>query len=60
MTGNPGGVIGMASHVAMKRFLSPTPAPYEIAEGEGVLYGVLADIDPATGKARWIQFVSQA
>jgi metallophosphoesterase (TIGR00282 family) len=59
MTGYPGGVIGMASHVAMKRFLSPTPAPYEIAEGEGALSGVLADIDPATGKTRWIQLASQ-
>jgi metallophosphoesterase (TIGR00282 family) len=59
MTGCPGGVIGMASHVAMKRFLSPTPAPYEIAEGDGALNGVLADIDTTTGKARWIQLVSQ-
>lgn len=60
MTGCAGGVIGMASHVAMKRFLSPTPAPYEIAEGEGALNGVLADIDPRNGKACWIQLVSQA
>ncbi len=59
MTGCPDGVIGMASHVALKRFLSPTPAPYEIAEGQGTLNGILADIDPTTGKACWVQQVSQ-
>jgi metallophosphoesterase (TIGR00282 family) len=50
MTGSPDGVIGMKSSVALKRFLSPTPAPYEIAEGVGVLHGVVADIDSRTGK----------
>jgi metallophosphoesterase (TIGR00282 family) len=57
MTGSPTGVIGMDSRVAMRRFLSPTPAPYEIAEGEGVLRGVLCDIDTVTGKASWIRFI---
>jgi metallophosphoesterase (TIGR00282 family) len=51
MTGNQTGVIGMKSEVALRRFLSPRPAPYEVQEGEGALRGVLADIDRATGKA---------
>jgi metallophosphoesterase (TIGR00282 family) len=51
MSGCPGGVIGMKSSVALARFLTPCPAPYEIAEGEGILKGVVADIDPSSGRA---------
>jgi metallophosphoesterase (TIGR00282 family) len=50
MTGSPDGVIGMKSSVALQRFLTPRPAPYEIAEGIGRLSGVVADIDSQTGK----------
>ncbi len=51
MTGSNDGVIGMSSEVALKRFLGPKPAPYEIALGDGFLRGVVADIDRATGRA---------
>ena len=51
MTGSNDGVIGMSSEVALKRFLGPKPAPYEIALGEGRLRGVVADIDRASGHA---------
>ena len=51
MTGSKAGVIGMKSEVALQRFLAPMPAPYEIAEGEGVMKGVVADIDRATRRA---------
>lgn len=54
MTGNQGGVIGMKSDVALQRFLSPRPAPYQVEEGEGQLRGVLADIDRSTGLAQAI------
>lgn len=57
MTGCPGGVIGMKSSVALQRFLSPQPAPYEIAEGEGVLKGVIADIDRASCKGFGIYLI---
>jgi metallophosphoesterase (TIGR00282 family) len=50
MTGSPDGVIGMKSSVALERFLAPLPAPYEVAEGVGVLHGVVADIDSKTGR----------
>jgi metallophosphoesterase (TIGR00282 family) len=50
MTGSPEGVIGMKSSVALERFLAPLPAPYEIAEGVGILHGVLADIDSKSGR----------
>jgi metallophosphoesterase (TIGR00282 family) len=55
MSGSNTGVIGMAAHVALKRFISPLPAPYEIAEGEGILHGVVADICVATRKTLWIK-----
>lgn len=51
MTGSNDGVIGMSSEVALKRFLGPKPAPYEIALGEGVLRGVVADIDRTSARA---------
>lgn len=57
MTGCPGGVIGMKSSVALARFLTPCPAPYEIAEGDGVLRGVIADIDLSTKRAVGIHLI---
>lgn len=54
MTGSPDGVIGMKTSVALQRFLSPRPAPYEIAEGAGILRGIIADINPTTGKGALI------
>ncbi len=54
MTGSPEGVIGMKSSVALNRFLSPRPAPYEIAPGEGVMRGVIADFCVETCKAKSI------
>jgi len=57
MTGNQGGVIGMKSEVALHRFLSPRPAPYEVAEGQGSLSGIIADINRETGKAEGVYLV---
>ena len=54
MSGSNTGVIGMDAKVALRRFLAPTPAPYEIAEGEGIVHGVLADIDRKSGKTVFI------
>lgn len=59
MTGANTGVIGMDAHVALRRFLSPTPAPYQIAEGQGLLHGVVADIDKKSGKATWISALQE-
>lgn len=57
MTGSNTGVIGMDSQVALRRFLSPRPAPYEIAEGPGTLHGIVADVDIATGKAARVELI---
>jgi len=59
MTGANTGVIGMDAQVALKRFLSPTPAPYQIAEGEGIVHGVVADINQVTGRTEWISLVRE-
>jgi len=59
MTGANTGVIGMDASVALKRFLSPTPAPYEIAEGEGIVRGIVADIEFSSGKAVFIQAIEE-
>lgn len=57
MTGNQHGVIGMRSEVALKRFLSPMPAPYQVAEGAGELKGIIADIDRVSGRTVGIYLV---
>lgn len=49
MTGYQGGVIGMKSEVAIARFKSGMPHSYKIAEGGGVLSGVLCDFDLQRG-----------
>ena len=59
MTGSGTGVIGMDASVALRRFLSPTPAPYQIAEGPGVAHGVIADIDIKSGKTLWVESVRE-
>jgi metallophosphoesterase (TIGR00282 family) len=58
MTGANTGVIGMDARVALNRFLGPKPAPYEIAEGEGIMHGVIADIDEVSRKAIAIYLVN--
>jgi metallophosphoesterase (TIGR00282 family) len=60
MCGSANGVIGMSAQVALKRFLSPTPAPYEVAEGNAKLSGVVADISLTTGRAEWIALLQEA
>jgi metallophosphoesterase (TIGR00282 family) len=57
MTGNPDGVIGMKSEVALQRFMSPRPAPYQVAEGDGVLSGIIADFDRVTCRALGVYLV---
>jgi metallophosphoesterase (TIGR00282 family) len=52
MTGNQQGVIGMKSDVALQRFLSPLPAPYQVEEGNGELRGIIADIDRISHRAQ--------
>jgi hypothetical protein len=59
MCGSFAGVIGMDAEVALKRFLTPMPAPYEVAEGDIAVNGAVADINPSTGRAVWIQLLRE-
>jgi metallophosphoesterase (TIGR00282 family) len=54
MCGSNNGVIGMKSEVALKRFLTPLPAPYEVAEGFPLVQGVVADLSLTQRSALWI------
>mgnify|MGYP000213596349 CR=1 FL=1 len=51
MCGSLDGVIGMDRQAAVERFLSGLPRSYEVAKGQGVLQGVVCEIDCFTGKA---------
>lgn len=51
MCGCIDGVIGMSKEVALQRFLTGMPVPYEIADGVAAVSGVVAAIDAQTGKA---------
>lgn len=51
MTGPEDSVIGVSKEIVIERFISRMPARYEVAETRPVLCGLLAELDPATGKA---------
>ncbi|TRD23605.1 TIGR00282 family metallophosphoesterase [Palleronia caenipelagi] len=56
MCGDYNSVIGMQKDEPMRRFLTGMPkARFEPAKGEGTLSGLLAEIDPKTGKALSVQ-----
>ncbi|MEE2775296.1 MAG: TIGR00282 family metallophosphoesterase [Acidobacteriota bacterium] len=51
MTGPYNGIIGCRPDRVLRRFLTQTPAPLEVAKGDVRLAGALVDVDPATGHA---------
>jgi calcineurin-like phosphoesterase len=54
MTGPYEGVIGFRSDRVLQRFLTQTPAAFEVAKRDVRLAGVLIDVDESTGRARGI------
>ncbi len=50
MTGTKNSALGMDVSVALKRFETSLPERYKIASGEGMLNGVIYDIDDKTNK----------
>ena len=48
-------VIGMEKETVIRGFLSQLPRPFEVAQDNVVLQGVIADIDEESGKARAIR-----
>lgn len=55
MTGPQTSVIGIEKDQIIERFLQHMPRKYDVADGRGLLAGVVIDIDTKTGKATSIQ-----
>ena len=54
MTGTKNSALGMDVSVALKRFETSLPERYKVASGEGMLNGVIYDIDDQTNKVKSI------
>ena len=54
MTGTKNSALGMDVSVALKRFETSLPERYKVASGEGMLNGVIYDIDDNTNKVKTI------
>ena len=54
MTGTKNSALGMDVSVALKRFETSLPERYKVASGEGMLNGVIFDIDDKTNKVKTI------
>ncbi len=54
MTGTKNSALGMDVSVALKRFETSLPERYKVASGEGMLNGVIYDIDNQTNKVKTI------
>ena len=57
MTGPYESIIGVRIDRIVKRFLTQTPTPFEVAKQDVRLAGAIIDIDETTGKARSIERV---
>jgi metallophosphoesterase (TIGR00282 family) len=59
MTGPEDSVIGIAKEIVIERFLTRMPVRFEVPDTTPLLCGVVAEIDPATGKAVHLQRVQE-
>jgi metallophosphoesterase (TIGR00282 family) len=59
MTGPYDSIIGMKTEIIVQRFLKKIPIRMEVAEGRGILQGVIFQIDPETGRCLNIERVRQ-
>lgn len=60
MCGPANGVIGMDKDIVLRRFLTQLPARFEVADGPGVISGVLIDVKQETGRATAIKRITRA
>lgn len=51
MTGPQNGVIGMDRDIVLRKFITGMPARFEVADGPGVIYGVVIEIERESGRA---------
>ena len=59
MTGPKQGVIGMKREISIRRSLTQIPIKMEVENSDGVIMGVLIEVNPADGKALCIQRIAQ-
>ena len=55
MTGAVDGVIGMSVDSSLRRFVDQLPSTYEVAKGRAMINGVIAALDPQSGKCTHIE-----
>ncbi len=55
MCGPHNGVIGMDREIVLGRFRTGMPARFEVADGPGILHGVIIDVERASGRATRIE-----
>jgi metallophosphoesterase (TIGR00282 family) len=55
MTGPQHSVIGMGLEQVLKKFMTQRPVRFDVADGPGLLNGVIIDLDPQSGKAASIE-----
>lgn len=51
MTGPEDSVLGVSKEIMIERFLSRMPCRFEVHDGPALLCGVVAELDPETGRA---------
>lgn len=59
MTGPYDSIIGMKTEIIVQRFLKKIPIRMEVADGRGILQGVIFQIDPTSGRCLNIERVRQ-
>lgn len=50
MTGPQNGILGMNRDIIIRRFLTSMPERFEVADGEGVISGLVLDVNKDTGR----------
>jgi calcineurin-like phosphoesterase len=59
MTGPKLGVIGMKKEISIRRSLTQIPIKMEVENSDGVIMGVLVEVNPEDGRALSIQRIAQ-
>lgn len=59
MTGPEDSVIGVEKKISIGRFRSRMPARYEVPDGPALLCGLVAELEPATGRATSVRRIQE-
>jgi metallophosphoesterase (TIGR00282 family) len=59
MTGPEDSVIGVAKEIVIERFLTRLPQRFDVPGGPALLCGIVADLDPTTGRATAVRRIQE-